>query len=187
MICPKKSATSIIGGMTMETWKKTLQWGIVGIFATTAWITGWGTALVAEAAPTESVTAQQDTESTHADAMLYLVNQARKETGARPLQLSEDLMKAAAIRAKELTERFSHTRPDGSPFYTILGREQGIYTLGENAAAGSDSVEAICAQWMESPAHRRNILDARFNEIGIGHFYAKDSEYKHYWIQIFRS
>jgi hypothetical protein len=53
--------------------------------------------------------------------------------------------------------------------------------LGENIAAGQTSADAVFQAWMNSPGHRANILDARANEIGIGHAYTTSSTYRHYW------
>ena len=41
--------------------------------------------------------------------------------------------------------------------------------------------------WMNSPGHRANILNPEFTELGVGYNYDNNSEYKHYWVQIFRS
>jgi uncharacterized protein YkwD len=45
------------------------------------------------------------------------------------------------------------------------------WSLGENLAWGTGDVASparIVDAWMHSPGHRRNILDRRFREIGIG-------------------
>ena len=116
--------------------------------------------------------------------VLNLVNAERRKVGARPLRMSSDLMYAASIRARELTENFSHTRPDGSECFSIL-RDRNRY-LGENIAAGQSSPSSVVNSWMHSSGHRANILNARFSEIGIGYCYDGNSEYGHYWVQMFR-
>jgi uncharacterized protein YkwD len=45
------------------------------------------------------------------------------------------------------------------------------WTLGENLAWGTGSAATparIVSAWMHSPGHRRNILDRRYREFGIG-------------------
>ncbi len=100
------------------------------------------------------------------------------------MKLSRTLMDAAAVRAEELTVSFSHTRPNGESCTSMI--EDGAYTVGENIAAGYATPEETVAQWMESPGHRANILNEDYTELGVGYFYREDSEYRHYWVQLFR-
>ena len=116
--------------------------------------------------------------------VLNLVNAERVKVGAAPLRLSNDLMNATAVRAEEITRSFSHTRPDGSSCFTLV-RDRN-HAMGENIAAGSATPEAVVDQWMHSSGHRANMLDKRFNQLGVGHFYKEGSAYGHYWVQIFR-
>ena len=101
-----------------------------------------------------------------------------------PLKLSAELQSAAAIRAEEITRRFSHTRPDGSKCSTVI--PNGKYNMGENIAAGKNTASKVVQQWMNSPGHRANILRSDYTELGVGYAYKEDSQYKHYWVQIFR-
>lgn len=123
-------------------------------------------------------------EATFAGEVLRLVNIERERKGVKPLVLSEDLSRSAAIRAGELPHRFSHTRPDGGPYHTVLSRPGR--TSGENIAAGATSPEAVVGEWMKSPPHRANILRRDFRELGAGHTYEEGSDYGHYWVQLFR-
>lgn len=120
-------------------------------------------------------------------AVLKLVNKERAKCGIDPLRLSEDLMDGAAIRARELSVLYSHTRPDGKEFWTVLGRRENVY-LGENAAAGYSTPETVVEGWMNSPGHRANILNPHFAELGVGYYHLPNdtAEYANYWIQIFR-
>lgn len=56
-----------------------------------------------------------------ADRVIELVNQERTSRGLQPLLKHDGLMVAAAARAKELSQRYSHTRPNGSECFTICG------------------------------------------------------------------
>ena len=46
--------------------------------------------------------------------------------------------------------------------------------------------EEVVAQWMRSPGHRANILNKDYKELGVGYCRKEDTEYTHYWIQMFR-
>lgn len=116
-----------------------------------------------------------------AQRMLDLANQERAKVGAPPLHLDQAIVNAANVRARELTVRFSHTRPDGSSCEkTIPGK-----LLGENIAAGNVTVEETFNGWMHSDGHRRNILRPEYTGFGAAVCYDPDTEYKYYWVQLF--
>lgn len=119
--------------------------------------------------------------------VISLVNQERAKEGLAPLGTFDTLTEAAAIRAPELIQLFSHTRPDGSDCFTALdetGASQGIYTAGENIAAGQSTPEAVMESWMNSTGHRGNILSPDFTHIGVG-YVRSDTGYGCYWVQLF--
>ncbi|MGM9580029.1 MAG: CAP domain-containing protein [Anaerovibrio sp.] len=119
-----------------------------------------------------------------AQQVLALVNEERRKAGVAPLTLSPELQSAAAIRAEEITRKLSHTRPDGTNCKTVL--PNGRYTMGENIAAGNNTAAKVVQQWMNSTGHRANILRSDYTELGVGYAYKENSQYKHYWVQIFR-
>lgn len=114
--------------------------------------------------------------------MLDLVNAARAAAGVGALSWSADLEVAAIERAKESAVLFSHTRPNGNPWYTISS-----LCRGENLAAGYGTTQSAFDAWMASPGHAENILRATFTTIGIGYCYAEGGAggYYHYWCQLF--
>ena len=117
--------------------------------------------------------------------ILKLVNIERAKAGCKPLKLSRELFRPAAIRAKEITKVFSHTRPNGLPFNsTFYGIDYN--TVGENIAAGQTTCEMVMQQWMDSPGHRANILNKKYKYLGIGYIYDKNTKYKHFWVQHFK-
>ena len=131
----------------------------------------------------ESYAAQGDARA-YAQRVLELCNQERVSRGLPQLVLMEDLMQVAACRAEEITRYFSHTRPNGSGWDTLLRNKK--HTWGENIAGGQSTPEEVVEGWMNSPGHRANILNGSFRELGVGYFYQADGEYLHYWVQNFR-
>lgn len=111
-----------------------------------------------------------------------IVNEERTSRGLEPLTLNETLCEAAAERAKEVGEYFSHTRPDGTDCFTVLDeyKVSGYYTAGENIAQGQRDPEQVMNSWMNSPGHKANILNESFSGIGIGYDPATRS-----WVQLF--
>ena len=127
----------------------------------------------------------QQVSSNFAREVLELVNYERAKEHLKPLKLSSSLNHYAQIRAKEITKKFSHTRPSGYSCFTVIPKP--YRTVGENIAAGQRSAKEVVAAWMNSPGHRENIMNPKFKELGMGYLYLPDSKYKHYWAQLFRT
>lgn len=123
-------------------------------------------------------------ESPYVRQVVSLVNEERTKAGLIPLEKSEDVSLAASVRAKELTASFSHTRPDGSAYRTVLEQNGVSYrSCGENVAFGYRTPEAVMSAWMTSEGHKENILNEKYTNIGVGYF--KDGSGQGYWAQIF--
>ena len=124
--------------------------------------------------------------------VLRLTNEFRKKNGLKALVLDTNLDETADKHSKDMAKRdyFSHTGKDGSKPWDRAKREgYESGTVGENIAAGYSSAKAVVDGWIASPGHRANMLNANYNEIGIGHYYeANDTgnvNYRHYWTQVF--
>ena len=112
-----------------------------------------------------------------------ITNNYRSLVGVSSLTLDSSLVEAASIRAKELSDSFSHTRPKGSSCFTVLS-ELGISygTAGENIAAGYSSSQSVMEGWRFSSGHYQNIISSKFKKIGIG---VNIINNQYYWVQIF--
>ena len=137
-------------------------------------------------APTPAPTTPVASDEAFTAEVLRLVNEARAAEGLSALRTRDDLTAVAQLRAEELTEHYSHTRPDGTSCFTVLD-EAGISyrTVGENIAAGYTTPAAVVDGWMNSPGHYANIMNASFRYLGVGYAYDADSTYGHYWSQVF--
>ena len=131
------------------------------------------------------LTTSADALDNYAQDVLNLVNAERAKVGLRPLTLSSTLNDGTLIRAKEIENLFSHTRPDGTDCLTVVENTYPSYLLGENIAAGQNSAEAVMESWMNSTGHRENILRKSYSELGVGLVYDENSTYKYYWVQLF--
>ncbi|MCD8038165.1 MAG: CAP domain-containing protein [Lachnospiraceae bacterium] len=120
----------------------------------------------------------------YAEQIAELVNAERAKAGLSAVTLSEDISAAADVRAVEIKQSFSHTRPDGSSFSSVLSQFNVSYRgSGENIAWGQKSPEEVMNAWMNSDGHRANILNVNFKNIGIGHY--QDTNGINYWVQLF--
>ncbi|MFJ3877787.1 CAP domain-containing protein [Streptomyces sp. NPDC090077] len=103
--------------------------------------------------------------------VLELVNQARAAAGCPALTINEKLTKAAQDHSADMAahRNMSHTGSDGSDAGQRITRAGYQWrTYGENVAYGYSTPEQVMEGWMNSPGHKRNILDCSYKEIGIG-------------------
>lgn len=104
------------------------------------------------------------------ELMVALVNEERVKAGFLPLRVDDRLVTVARDHSLDMFRRryFSHVSPEGQNINYRARQQQVVYTLiGENLAYAPD-VETAYTGFMNSDAHRRNILDPTFTRIGIG-------------------
>jgi uncharacterized protein YkwD len=111
-------------------------------------------------------------------ATLCLLNDQRRLHKLHPLRANARLQRGADAYSAEMVAGgfFAHVSPRGSTLVSrvrrtgYLSRRHRV-TLGENIAWGSGPLATprlTVRAWMRSPGHRRNILTARFRDIGVG-------------------
>ena len=113
-----------------------------------------------------------------ARAAVCLINNRRVARGLPRLRINHRLSRAAKWHTHDMVRRsyFGHVSQRGRD---VVDRLYGAHYLGgrfswavgENLAWGSGSLgtpRKIVQAWMKSAGHRRNMLDRRFREIGIG-------------------
>jgi len=108
-----------------------------------------------------------------------LLNEIRDGAGLDGLEWDQNLETVSGVRAKECSESFSHTRPDGKQWYTVNSKIQG----GENLAFGFDTAEEAVDAWMDSPTHKDNILHGDFSKGAIAIY--QDDDGTCYWANEF--
>ena len=83
----------------------------------------------------------------------------------------EDLWEQVAqVRAGEIVNYFSHTRPNGSSCFSLYDEAGLDYrAAGENIAAGYYGASAVVDGWMNSTGHRANILSESYDYLATGY------------------
>jgi uncharacterized protein YkwD/uncharacterized membrane protein required for colicin V production len=102
--------------------------------------------------------------------MLRLVNQARASEGLRPLTIDPGLREVARVHSQDMWERqyFGHVDPDGvTPADRVRAGGVRYRMVGENLAL-APTTQMAHRGLMNSPGHRRNIMDPAFSRVGIG-------------------
>lgn len=120
--------------------------------------------------------------------IFLLVNQKRTTVGVNPIKLASDsspLQDVANIRAYEITNSYSHTRPNGERAITSFSAYAA--TAGENLAGGYTTAEGVCNAWFSSSSHNQNITNNGYQSIGISVFCKRedDGSYYTYFSQMF--
>lgn len=102
----------------------------------------------------------------YASQVLKLVNQERAKEDLSELKMDQSLMNPAHKRAVEIVDLFSHTRPDGTPWSSVLEDYNITFqTAGENLAYGYNTPVSVVNGWMNSPGHRANIMNSKYGKI----------------------
>ena len=115
-----------------------------------------------------------------------LTNVERRKYNLKPLILDQHLSQIARLKSLDFVREdyFSHDSPTyGSPFDMMRSFDIDYRRAGEIIAGGQITPEEVVTAWMDSPGHRRNILQSEYTHIGIG--YVQGGYYSHYWTQMF--
>lgn len=141
-------------------------------------------------APTPSVLARQAADFHHLEPpakpkldletakekLIEAHNRLRKEEKLRTLSPSKKLQAAAEVHAKDMAQhsKMSHEGTDGSSTSDRIKAQKYDYRrIAENVAFGKYTIDQVMEGWMDSEAHRKNILGG-FSQIGAAVVLDKD-------------
>ena len=106
-------------------------------------------------------------------------NMQRRDHHMKELYCDRDLENAAQKWAEHMCSR---NRLYHGSLRSKVNLEQWD-TVGENIAWGQRDAREVVDSWMDSPGHRRNILNRDFYHVGFGVAYDRDG--RPYWCAIF--
>lgn len=98
-------------------------------------------------------------------------NQERLKLGLVPLTLNSKLTQAAVAKGQDMfaQQYWAHISPTGTePWAFITNAGYSYRVAGENLARDFLTTGDMVSAWMKSPTHRANIVNSRYQEIGIG-------------------
>ncbi|TMR26546.1 CAP domain-containing protein, partial [Nonomuraea zeae] len=104
--------------------------------------------------------------------VVTLTNAERAKGGCAPLKHDPQLRAAAFGHSSDMAKNnyFSHTSQDGRSFLDRI-RAAG-FTGGsgwaENIAKGQPTAASVVQAWMNSAGHKANIMNCKYNLIGVG-------------------
>lgn len=104
------------------------------------------------------------------ERIIELTNAERSKIGLSPLQENKLLSEAARQKAADMFafNYWSHISPTGKTpwvFFTDVGYKYQY--AGENLARDFQDPESVTTAWMNSPSHKENIVNSKYQEIGV--------------------
>jgi len=119
--------------------------------------------------------------------VLELTNKERAKEKLPPLKPNPVLMKVARAHSQNMAkqEKLAHELDGKKPHERAADAGYKGGWIGENCARGDAPYppKDVVQGWMESAGHRKNMLDTKYKEIGIGA--AKSASGNIYWTQVF--
>ena len=110
------------------------------------------------------------------------INRERQSHHLPSFKLNSELCYIAQKKVKDMMQKqyWAHQSPNGEMSWDLMCKADFTYqAAGENLAKGFTDDTQMVKAWMESPAHRANILSDQFSEIGLselsGNFQGKDA------------
>ena len=161
-----------------------------------SWICAFAVVVCAASAYASDAVVGRKSDAQIRARVVALVNDARSSSrrcgrerfaAAPSLAVSQQLNEAAASHARDMARRkfFDHRGSNGSqPKERVQRAGYQPRLTGENIAYGPESAEEVVAGWLASPGHCANIMDSRFQEIGVGLASARKRGHI-YWVQDF--
>lgn len=98
-------------------------------------------------------------------------NSQRLNNGLAPLNINAQLTQAATAKAAHMfaNDYWAHTAPDGTTPWSFVQSAGYAYAgAGENLAKNFLTSTGVVTGWMNSAAHRANILNGSFIDVGYG-------------------
>ena len=102
--------------------------------------------------------------------VIELTNKERTLAGLSELKLNRELTEAATAKATDMFAHnyWAHVSPTGvEPWYFVTNAGYKYQHAGENLARDFSNPTDVVNAWMASPTHKANILDKRYQDIGI--------------------
>lgn len=102
--------------------------------------------------------------------LVKLTNEQRTRNGLPPLRFDPTLAAAAAHKGENMfaEDYWAHISPTGKDPWFWINRSGYDYVFaGENLAKDFVDPRSVVSAWMASPSHRANLLNEKYEDIGI--------------------
>ena len=102
--------------------------------------------------------------------IIELTNIERAKLGLSPVTENQTLSRAAEAKAANMFEEnyWAHFAPSGKSPWDFMTRAGYRFAFaGENLAKNFSNSDDVVIAWMNSPSHRENIVNGKYQDIGI--------------------
>ena len=102
--------------------------------------------------------------------IIELTNIERAKSGLSPVTENQTLSRAAEAKAANMFEEnyWAHFAPSGKSPWDFMTRAGYRFAFaGENLAKNFSNSDDVVVAWMNSPSHRENIVNGKYQDIGI--------------------
>ena len=102
--------------------------------------------------------------------IIELTNIERAKLGLSPVTENQTLSRAAEAKAANMFEEnyWAHFAPSGKSPWDFMTRAGYRFAFaGENLAKNFSNSDDVVVAWMNSPSHRENIINGKYQDIGI--------------------
>ncbi|PWL19212.1 CAP domain-containing protein [Falsochrobactrum shanghaiense] len=115
-----------------------------------------------------------------------LFNRIRKAHGLPLMATDARLEEAALYQARRMAShgKISHSVGWGNGFVARLKKAGIRGPAAENLASGQSDTDAAFDAWMQSPGHRKNMLDPTFAHYGLAWATPEDKPRYIYWAMV---
>jgi hypothetical protein len=99
-----------------------------------------------------------------------LANQERAKAGAPPLKWNNNLAIAARLHSNEMArqKQLSHQFSDEAELGARLAQQGTRFDADAENVGFASSADELHSGWMNSPGHRTNMLNPKYDEMGVG-------------------
>ena len=103
--------------------------------------------------------------------VLELLNDKRQAAGKSALVITAKHNQAASVRAVEIAGYFSHTRPNGTTYSTVLSQFNIPYNIPAECIGRNQKTAAqVVEDFFSSAAHREILLSNNYKKVGIAYY-----------------
>ena len=122
-------------------------------------------------------------QDSYVNTTIRRINKERRKYGFSSFDRDPLLMAAAQKRAKELSKKFSHTRPNGTKWTAAISMDYDFKRAAENIARDFATPQQTVDAWMSKASTKAKIIGKQYKDIGVGIYLGKDGYL--YWCAIF--
>lgn len=110
----------------------------------------------------------------------------RSSNSLGAIRADSELETAAVVQAGYMAAagRMAHDTGFGRSFQTRMGKVKTNGAAAENLARGRMDLARVMNIWMNSPGHRRNMLDPKFSRFGLGYVAHPRDPAQRYWAMV---